>query len=190
MRRSLKVILQVASFSLASAAVAQGQVFTPTYQSPRMVNEFGVALSDGPGSLAIEGIWRGGPLGVRVGFADTEGGGLMVGGELRNPLPIADAPLGLAFTAAGQALLGDEDALGAHAGVSAGYTFMAPGLAVTPYLHPRVGMIRSFGETNLRLRALAGIGADIEFYNNLLLHVGVALDEVGTDWGITFAIRR
>ena len=182
--------LQVTALWVGISSSAQAQVFTPTYQSPRMVNELGVGFSDGPGGFGIEGVWRGGPLGVRVGFADTEPGSLMLGGELRNPLPITGAPIGLAFTAAAQALLGDANALGAHAGLSAGCTFMGPGLAVTPYLHPRLGVVRGFNEADLRLEALANVGADIEFYNNVLIRFGVALDQVGSDWGIGFAIRR
>ena len=53
-----------------------------------------------------------------------------------------------------------------------------------------IGVVREFNEVDLRLEALADVGADIEFYNNVLIRFGVALDDVGSDWGIGFAIRR
>lgn len=162
LRGFLTVILCLSIFSLATAPLLEAQVFTPTYQSPRMDNEFGVALSDGRGGFAAERIWRGGPSGVRVGYADSVSGVLMFGGELRNPLPIVGVPLGLAFTTAAQALLREGDPIGGSAGVSAGYDFMAPGMAITPYLHPRIGFFRAFSESDLRVRALPDVGADVE----------------------------
>jgi hypothetical protein len=175
---------------LGSVALADAQVFTPTYQSPRLVNEVALAVSDGPGSLAIEGIWRGGPLGLRVGYADASDGLLMIGGEVRNPLPIAGAPLGLAFTAGAQGLIGDRSGVGVQAGLSAGYTFMAPGLGITPYIHPRIAGVKNRFDDDLRLRALADVGADIEFHTNLLVRFGVALDNVGSNWGFGLGWRR
>ncbi|CAN5817552.1 hypothetical protein BH23GEM6_BH23GEM6_08370 [soil metagenome] len=118
---------------LFAAAPLQAQVFTPTYQSPRLINDVGLYLSDGPGNLSVEGIWRGGPMGLRAGFVDAAGGLLTVGGELRNSLPVAGAPLGLAFTAGAQGLIGgDDSAIGVQAGLSAGYTFRPQGAAFTP----------------------------------------------------------
>jgi hypothetical protein len=180
----------VAMLLTAVSAEGHAQLFTPSYQSPRLVNEFGIGLSDGPGSLAIEGIWRAGPLGLRLGYADVDDGALMLGGELRNPLQIVGAPLGLAFTAGVQGLIGDRNAYGGQAGLSAGYTFLAPGIGFTPYLHPRLGVVQELHENDLRLRALADVGVDVEFYNNLLVRFGAALDGVGASWGFGLAIRR
>ncbi|CAN5630301.1 hypothetical protein BH23GEM3_BH23GEM3_23090 [soil metagenome] len=167
------------------------QVFTPTFTSPRLLNEVGVTVSDGPGNLTFEGIWRGGPLGLRLGFVDGRGGLISVGGELRSPVQITGAPMGLAFTAAAQGLLGDENAVGAHAGLSAGYTFTGNGLAITPYLHPRIGLVNNLGEGDeLELQLLADLGTDVEFWNNILVRVGVKLDDVGSSWGIGLGWRR
>ena len=44
---------------LLAAPPAAAQVFTPTFTSPRLVDDLGIYLSDGPGDLALEGIWRG-----------------------------------------------------------------------------------------------------------------------------------
>jgi hypothetical protein len=176
---------------LLGAVPAQAQVFTPTFQSPRLINDVGIYLADGPGDLALEGIWRGGPLGLRVGFVDAAGGLLSIGGELRNPLPLTGAPLGLAFTAAAQGLVGgDDSAVGLQAGLSAGYTFRPQGAAFTPYIHPRIGLVNRLGPEDLTVKALADVGADIEFWNNLVLRFGVSLDNVGSSWGVGLALRQ
>jgi hypothetical protein len=177
---------------LAAAVPAQAQVFTPTFQSPRLLNDVGIYLSDGPGDLAIEGIWRGGPLGIRAGFVDAAGGLLSIGGELRNPLAITGAPLGLAFTAAAQGLIGgDDNAVGLQAGLSAGYTFRPQGAAFTPYIHPRIGAVKRLGpDDDFSLHALADVGVDVEFWNNLVLRFGVSLDDIGSSWGVGLSIRQ
>jgi hypothetical protein len=183
--------LCVVLVGLGFASVAQAQVFTPTYQSPRLVNEVGIYLADGPGDLAVEGIWRAGPLGLRLGFVDGGGGLLSIGGELRNPIPMVGTPMGLAFTAGAQGLIGDNNVVGVQAGLSAGYTFVGQGLAFTPYLHPRVGLVGGFGtDEDMEFRVLADVGADIEFHNNILLHVGIKLDDVGSNFGVGLSLRR
>jgi hypothetical protein len=174
-----------------AAATTQAQVFTPTYTSPRLLNELGIYLSDGPGDVGFEGIWRGGPVGLRVGFVDVAGGALTVGGEIRSPLPIQGAPLGLALTAAAQGIVGDADAIGLAGGLSAGYTFRSPGMAITPYLHPRVGMVQSFGRNrDWDFEVLADIGADLEFHTNIVVKLGIKLDDVGSNFGVGLAWRR
>lgn len=185
--RGLASLLLTLIFTTSASA----QVFTPTFTSPRLLNELGVYLSDGPGDLAVEGIWRGGPLGLRVGYVDVAGGALSVGAEIRSPLPIQGAPLGLALTAGAQGLLGDADAVGIQGGLTAGYTFRAPGMFITPYLHPRIGMVNSFGGNNdWDLEVLADIGADVEFWTNLVIRLGINLSDIGSNWGVGLAWRR
>jgi hypothetical protein len=190
MSRILYARLAALLVTFIVATQAQAQIFTPTYTSPRLVDEFGITVSDAPGSLAIEGIWRGGPLGVRVGYADAADGLLSIGGELRSPVLIEDAPLGLAFTAGAQGLIGDGNAVGLHGGLSAGYTFMTPGIGFTPYLHPRLGFVNDRGMDSFEVRALADVGVDAEFYNNLLVRLGVSLADVGANWGVGVGWRR
>jgi len=188
---SFKRGLGAAIFGLVIASTAQAQVFTPTYNSPRLLNEIGVYLHDGPGDLGVEGIWRAGPLGLRVGFVDIGDGYLTVGGEIRNPIRVAGAPLGLAFTAGAQGLIGDDSAVGLQAGLSAGYTFVGEGLAVTPYIHPRVGVLNEIVGDDFNVALLADIGADVELANNLLVRLGVKLDDnLGSNWGVGVAWRR
>jgi hypothetical protein len=179
------------ALAMLVATSAQAQVFTPTFTSPRMVNEVAVNLNDGPGDLGVEGMWRGGPIGLRVGYVDWRGGLLSIGGEYRNPLPMAGAPLGLGFTLGAQALFGDDNALGFQGGLTAGHTFMGQGLAFTPYIHPRIGLINHpGGSDNFEIEVLAEVGFDIEFWTNLLLHFGASLDGVGSNWGVSLGWRR
>lgn len=181
----------IAAAIVLSAVSLEAQVFTPTYQSPRIVNEMGGYLSDGPGDLALEGIWRGGPLGLRVGYADVLDGVLSISGELRSPLAAGGVPLGLAFTAAAQGLIGDRSAVGIQGGLTAGYTFSPDGLMITPYIHPRIAGVNGFGRNDsFELELLADIGVDVEFYNNMLLRFGFSLDDVGADWGVGLSLRR
>jgi hypothetical protein len=183
--------LLAAALTCLFAGTASAQVFTPTYTSPRLLNELGIYLSDGPGDLGVEGIWRGGPVGLRVGFVDAHGGLLSVGGEVRTPLPVTGAPLGLAFVAGAQGLIGDENVFGVQAGLTAGYTFRGTGTFFTPYMHPRVGMVNNFGgSSDMEFEVMADVGVDVEFWTNLIVRLGVSLDDVGANWGVGLAWRR
>jgi hypothetical protein len=176
---------------LATATSASAQIFTPTYTSPRLLNELGIFLSDGPGDLALEGIWRAGPLGLRVGYVDARDGMLTVGGELRTPLAVTGAPLGLAFTASAQGIMGDGGGAGVQAGLSAGYTFRGANLVVTPYMHPRVGLVNDLGpRSDTELEVMADVGVDFEVDRNILLRLGINLGSPGSSWGVGLGIRR
>lgn len=191
-RKWLVSTLAVAALAAASAGSARAQVFTPTFQSPRLTNDIGVYLSDAdPGDLGIEGIWRGGPLGLRVGLVDAGDDLLSIGGELRSPLLLAGAPVSLAFTAGAQALIGDSEAFGVQGGLTAGYTFNSPGLAVTPYIHPRIGLVNGLREDDdLEVEVMADLGVDVEFAPRFILRFGANLGDVGADWGIGLAWRQ
>lgn len=185
---------------LATSAVVEAQIFTPTYMPPRGVGgELGLYVSDGPGDLGIEGIWRqsGGTydLGLRVGFADVPDGALMVGGEIRNPIQLAGAPIGLAFTAGAQGVLGGEvNGVGVQAGFSAGHTFVPGNFNVTPYLHPRLALVRpirlSDADADFDVEVLAELGVEMEFQSNLLLRLGIDLGGESADWGLGLSWRR
>lgn len=187
-----KTVFAVAvAAALVAANGAEAQVFTPTFTSPRLTNDLGIYLNDGPGDLGVEGIWRGGPLGLRVGYMDVFDGLLTIGGELRNPLPMTGAPLGLAFVAGAQGALGDNGGVGVQAGLSAGYTFIGSGMAVTPYIHPRIGLVNNIGPSDdMEVEVLADLGFDLEFSNNLILRFGGNLGNIGSNWGIGLAWRQ
>lgn len=179
----------VAGALALSAGAAEAQVFTPSYQAPVVMNDLGVYLSDGPGDLAIEGIWRGGPLGLRVGYVDAADGLLSLGGEVRAPMQ--GAPIDIAFTAGAQGLIGDLDAIGLQGGLSIGERFVTPGVALTPYIHPRIALIDGFLEDDeWETELLAELGLDAEFASNLILRVSVGLSDESPDVGIGLAWRR
>jgi hypothetical protein len=182
--------------SVVGVGSAHTQVFTPTYMSPRLTSDLGIYIGDAvsePGDLSIEGIWRGGPLGLRVGYSElgSDDGALLLGAELRNPIALVGAPIGLAFTAGAQAALGDDDneALGFQLGLTAGHTFVSPGIAFTPYIHPRLGIINDFGPGDeFDLEALADVGVDLSFSPNVILRFAANLGD-GADWGVGLAWR-
>lgn len=189
MRRTVIVPAVAAAALFVSAQAAGAQVFTPSYQSPVVMNDLGVYLSDSPGDLALEGIWRSGPVGLRLGYVDTEPEGLVsLGGELRVPL---SAPIDVAFTAGAQGLIGEADALGLQAGLSIGQRFVNPGVALTPYIHPRIAVIDGFAEDDdFETELLAELGLDAEFSQNLILRLSVGLSDESPDVGVGLAWRR
>jgi hypothetical protein len=192
--------MKIRTLAMAAAALVLGghaagaQVFTPTYLAPRVSSDLGVYVSDGPGDLAVEGIWRramagGSGLGLRLGFADADGGSALLAGiDYRNPLSLAGtAPVDLALTLGGQAVLGDGDGFGAQVGLSVGYTFTTPELSVTPYIHPRLAFISVEGGGD-DFEPLADVGIDLGFAPNLSFRFGANLGD-GADWGLGLAWR-
>ncbi|MFL5383372.1 MAG: hypothetical protein ACJ8GN_12715 [Longimicrobiaceae bacterium] len=180
-----------------AAAPAGAQVFTLPFQSTERGSDIGIYLSDGPGDLAVEGIWRrpfaSGDLGLRAGFADLGGGELLLGADWRQPLALGTQPVDVALTFGGQAVLGDVDGIAGQVGLIFGHTFVESGLHVTPFVHPRLAVASAIsdGDTDddAELDVLADVGADFRFAPNLVLRLGVNLGS-GADWGIGLAWRR
>lgn len=182
------------------AGTAQAQVFSPPFQSPDPTSDFGVYVSD-VGDLGIEGIWRrvsrGGDIGLRAGYADVGDGALLLGIELRNPVLLAGAPIGLAFTAGAQGVIGDQPLVGGQVGFTAGQALPAGTFTVTPYIHPRLAVIADLGDDedvvgeddDVELDVLADIGADIGFASGVSLRIDFNLAD-GASWGLGLAWRR
>jgi hypothetical protein len=183
------------------AGTAQAQVFSLPFMSPTPSNDVGVYVSD-VGDLGIEGVWRrqsrGGNLGIRAGYADLADGALMLGLESRSPVVLAGAPIGLAFTAAGQGLVGDGvTRLGGQVGFTAGQAIRATTFTVTPYIHPRLAVIAYLDDAEgvddendeVELDVLADIGADFDLGSGVSLRLGFNLAE-GANWGLGLAWRQ
>lgn len=188
MKKSWILPAAVAGAVAMGAEVADAQVFTPSYQAPVVMNDLGIYLSDGPGDLALEGIYRAGPIGLRVGFVDAADDLISIGGEFRSPI---SAPIDLAFTAGAQGLIGDFDAIGVQAGLSIGERFVNPGVALTPYIHPRIALIDGLAtEDDFEAELLAELGLDAEFSGNLILRLSVGLSDESPDVGVGLAWRR
>lgn len=185
----------VALLMAASASVAQAQIFTPTFMPPRAGAETGIFLSDGPGSFSTEGIWRlafgGYALGFRGGIADTGGATLLLAGEFRNPLHLAEVPLQVAFTAAVQGALGHASGAGVQGGLTIGQTFEPGDFSVTPYIHPRIAAVNDLGPSdNLNLEVLADVGFEFSFPQNVIFHIGFGLGDPTAGWGVGFSWRQ
>jgi hypothetical protein len=193
MKRLSQYVGGVAILCLVAGVETVGaQVFTPTFMAPRQASDVGIYLSDGPGSFSVEGIWRGSTagydLGVRVGLADTDDLSVLLGAELRNPVAVG-APIDLAVTGSAQGVFGGRSGAGFLLGLVVGHTFATPGLAFTPYLHPRVGLVQPLRHSDFELDLLADLGFDVRISPRLDLRLGVALDGHGAGWGVGFAWR-
>lgn len=190
-----RILLGVIAAAVTSAGAAEAQIFTPSFMGPRSSSDFGVYLSDGPGDLAAEAIWRrgygGNDLGFRIGVADTEpDASVLLGGELRSPLRLGTAPLDLALTGGVQAVIGDWDGLGAQLGLSLGHTFTGTPFTIAPYIHPRIAIISGLGDgDDTDLDLLADLGIDFGISPNLLLRLGIAFEQPGAGLGVGLAWR-
>lgn len=187
-----RMMTAVSAAMLTVASAAGAQVFTPTYQAPVTGQDLGVYLFDaGSGDLGVEGMLRtgfgGGDLGLRAGFADSDGDGvILLGADYRNPLQVAGVqPLALAFTVGAQAALGDVDGFGVQGGLSVGYTFSE--VRLTPYIHPRLVLTSIEDESELDVEA--DLGFDLGLTDRLALRLGVNVGD-GADWGVGLAFRR
>jgi hypothetical protein len=199
--KKMKHIRIAAAAALAvalSGGRAEAQVFTPPFMSPVPTSDFGVYVSD-IGEIGIEGIWRrlsrgGSDVGLRVGYADVGDGALLAGIEIRNPVVLAGAPIGLAFTAGAQGLVGDQTRLGGQVGFSVGQPIPAGTFTFTPYIHPRLAVIadpdvdEAAGEDEIEVDVLADIGADFTFAGGVTLRLGINLGD-GADFGLGLAWR-
>ena len=190
-----RCLLGLLAAALTTVGGAEAQIFTPTFMGPRSSSDVGIYLSDGPGDLAVEGIWRGGfggyDLGLRLGIADTEPDlGALIGAELRSPLALAGAPLDVALTGGVQAVLGDREGLGAQLGLSLGRTFAGTPFTLSPYLHPRIAVVSGLGpDDEADLDLLADLGIDFGFSPNLVLRLGIAFEQPGAGLGVGLAWR-
>lgn len=198
--KHIRIAAALALTAALPAANAGAQVFSPPFMSPTPTSDFGVYVSD-VGELAVEGIWRrlsrGGDIGLRAGYADRGDGALMLGIELRNPVVLAGAPIGLAFTAGAQGLIGDNPKVGGQVGFTAGQRLPAGTFTVTPYIHPRLVLTAAPGgndnglnqeDDGLDLDVRADIGADLDFASGVSLRLGINLAE-GASWGVGLAWR-
>lgn len=195
--------IRLAGAALAAALFAgqaQAQVFSPPFMSPTPTSDFGVYVSD-IGKVAIEGIWRrpsrgGSDLGLRAGYTDINDGALMLGIEVRNPVILAGAPIGLAFTAGGQGIIGDgTTGIGGQVGFVAGQALPGGSFTVTPYIHPRLSVVSDIDdedtvedESEVDIDVRADLGADFAFASGITFRIDFNLAD-GATWGLGLAWR-
>jgi hypothetical protein len=180
--------------ALFGAAPAAAQVFTPPFMSPVPRNDFGVYVSS-LGDIAIEGLWerhaRGGSgMGLRAGYTEWGDGSLLLGLQVVNPVQLAGTPIGLAFTASGQAVVGGANGAGGQVGFTAGGTIPSTQLGITPYIHPRLAVVSWPGsDDDLRLRVLADFGVDLDLLSGMSIRIGANLGD-GASIGVGVAWRQ
>ncbi len=186
----------------ASAASAQGWEY-PSFQQPRVTGrEYNFALADGgdAGGTSLLFQWRegygaSGQLGLDVGYADAEfvDGVFFLGGQYGHQLirSSVETPVDLMLTMGANAGFGDDFRLfRIPIGASVGRRFpLEGGLAITPYVHPRVTMdivsipdrtINGFeveGSSESEMNVNFDIGGSFEFSRALALRLSATLGE-------------
>lgn len=151
-RLRLAVTLSVALLIPSIAAQAQAWSY-PAFQPPRITNReynFGLANSDNGGTTLVFQ-WReqGGPVSqfsFDVGIADPEGqnsdivafGGVAFAKKLGSAS--TDVPFDFLLTAGAYLAVSNDFFFRLPVGVSLGHRFDLDGMALTPYLHPRVSL--------------------------------------------------
>ena len=147
-------LLVAAAFVGPAAATAGAQAWNyPSFQQPRTIDrEYNFAVSDGGAGTGTSFVfqWRegttvGNQLSLDLGLADPDftGSKFLVGGQFAHQLILTSAqvPFDLLFTAGVNGAFGDGSLLRIPVGVSIGRRFpLEGGLAITPYVHPRVAI--------------------------------------------------
>lgn len=207
---SLRALL-TAAVLLVTAAPAGAQAFAyPSFQAPRVSNEYNFGLADAEDITSLLFQWRvarasRSQLSLDLGFSDIDGasdGVLFVGGQYARQLATANAstPFDALFTVGANFATTDGfSMLRVPVGVSVGHRFpLEGGLALTPYVHPRL-VIANCGDcggpddddTDLGLEF--DIGADFEFSPQFSLRVSAMFggnDFIDDDaFGISLAWR-
>lgn len=192
------LLVSVAALVVATPAV--GQVWnTPSFHPPNPGDDIGIYVTDADGvDLGLQGIWRQQGnlnLGVRVGFLDTAGDGLLlVGVETWDGLfATADLPVDVSWTLGAGAAFNDGVQLGIPVGLSIGRTFDLDGLAFQVYGHPRLALVvETFGnDTDTDLNGLFDLGTDVYLGDSWKFRLGVTLggnDALGA--GLAYRFTR
>lgn len=185
---------------LGAASGADAQVWdSPSFMGPRPGSDIGLYLVDGEASdFGIHGVWRTSEamnLGIRVGYLDTPGDGvLLLGAETWGTLAVEDAdfPLDLSWTVGAGALVNGGTAVTVPIGISLGHTFDGESISLQVFGHPRLGLVifeNNAGNLELDLEGQFDLGTDIYLNPDLTLRVGVSLGYYDA-LGIGLALRQ
>lgn len=200
-----KMLIGAVVFTLFGATGAAAQDVpsvwdSPSFMGPHPGSDLGAYLVDGEGAdFGIHGIWRMDQsfnLGIRVGYLDTPGDGvLLFGAETWGNIHEANEsfPLDLAWTAGAGAWLNGSTVVSVPVGVSLGRTVdIDNSVSLQIYGHPRLGLVL-FENVNddleLDLEGQFDIGTDIYLSPDLTLRVGASLGNFDA-LGIGLALRQ
>ena len=179
---------------VATPALAQSTY--PSFQQPRVVSrEFNFAIAEGNDLTPLVFQWReatapGTQLSLDLGIADPDVQGadlfFMIGGQYARVLTQsrADMPLDILFTVGLFTQFGNDlTFLGVPVGVSVGHRFRLTGtsMAITPYVHPRVGLeyASGGGDSETDVNITFDLGGNLELTPQLALRVTAMLGGEG-----------
>lgn len=191
--RTLTMVL--AALLVASSARAQVAWDAPSFLPPRPGDDIGVYLSD-IGDFGIQGIWRQRGnlnLGLRIGYIDTAGDGIIqVGVESWDLLVAAGTalPVDVAWTLGAGASFNGGTSLEVPLGLTFGLPVDVDPVRLQVYAHPRLGVfVHSVADnTTLDLEGLFDLGVDAVLNEDLKLRLGATFG--GHDaFGIGLAYR-
>ncbi|MDF1501978.1 hypothetical protein [Roseisolibacter sp. H3M3-2] len=205
---SLAAALTAAAAVAAAPAAARAQSwFTPSFQPPVVsTRDYTIGVSANSGTAAVfqwrEGLTQRSHFGVEGGLVDTDGDGgtkLLLGGSYAYQLTrsTGEQPLDVLFTAGAGLSVGDgADVVRLPFGVSVGHRFpLEGGLAITPYVHPRLSLDLYSGtgadgeDTDLSIDF--DVGANFELTRQVALRASLVVsgarrsDDVGFGIGLT-----
>jgi hypothetical protein len=189
MMKTMRFPAALVALALASATVAEAQVFTPSFASPRSAGDYGLYVSSGPGDFSVEGVFRRDlgihDAGFRAGVASADGPLFLLGADLRSPFNIEGFPLLFAFTAGLQTMFGDGAAhFGGTVGTTLGYTFVPGDFSFTPYVNPRLGLLAGDGRDGIDAVFLGDVGVDFTFAPGVVFRLSFGLGRETADWGL------
>jgi hypothetical protein len=209
-RRGVAVCLALAALAAppaASAARAQSW-FTPSFQPPAVsTRDYTFAVSANFGTTALfqwrEGLGPRSHFGLEGGLVDSDGDGgtkLLVGGSYAYQVTRARAeqPLDLLFTVGAGLSVGDgADVVRIPVGLSVGHRFpLEGGVAITPYVHPRLSLdlFNGTGDDgeDADLAIDFDLGANFELTRQIALRASVLVsgaagsDDLGFGIGLTY----
>lgn len=190
-----RYLLQIALFGCLTAgahSAASAQIFTPGYLPPAGGPEVGIFVSDGPGDIAVEAIWRrnidAGRFGLRGGIAEGAELSAIVGADFSWPLLDA-TPIQIAPTAMAQATLGEAEGLGVGGGLSLAIPLGDADFSILPFFHPSIVFYDGFGQDNGSFELIGDLGVRLGILPNYALTVAAGLNRPGADWGVGISRR-
>ena len=192
------ILLAFVALGIASEANAQWQ--EPTFLPPRPGDDIGIYLSD-IADFGIQGIWRQQGnlnLGLRLGYIDTNGDGIVtVGVETWDLLVDAgpDFPLDVAWTLGAGAGFNGGTVVQIPVGLTIGRTVPLESVALQFYGHPRLGLFiypdAPEGADELKLEGLFDLGLDALLNDNVKIRFGATFGEIdAVGIGIAFNWSR
>lgn len=195
------VLLMLGAASSANAQDVPSVWDAPSFLGPRPGSDIGVYLVDGEGSsFGLHGLWRTDEsmnLGLRVGYLDTAGDGILLfGAETWGDvlLESTDFPLDLTWTAGVGAWVDGSTTVSVPVGLSIGKTLELEDspIAIQLYGHPRLALVifeNVNNDLDLDLDGQFDLGSDIFLSPDVTLRVAASLGRFDA-LGIGLALRQ